>query len=101
MSIVVINLQNLVGLGSCDWTWKGDNATCPKVSSVCPVGSKPTADEKNCTVFNPCANLNAAKLNPLCSQKNCPIIAKPVGVGCTPTMDKQCITAWTCGLQLL
>ena len=73
MSIVVINLQNLVGLGKCKWTWKGDKALCPKVTSVCPVGTKPTiGDKTSCTVFNPCANLNAAKLNPQCSQVGCP-----------------------------
>ena len=101
MSIVVIDLQNLVGLGKCTFSKATGKTTCPKVTSVCPVGSKPDKAEKNCTTFDPCANAGAAKLNSQCKQKKgCTPVAAPSGK-CTPVKSDGCIVSYTCGLLIL
>ena len=89
MSLIVLaqrsQLQNLVGLGHCYWDMAAMKDICPKVSEVCPTGLTVMPSGAPCTVFNPCANLDASEDDSACAHSNCPpvTIAKPSG-NCTP-----------------
>merc|ERR1719263_1248185 len=95
VNLQAVLLQELPGTIRCSFNLQSNQEECTKQLPICPVGASTMPSGAKCEQFDPCTNLNATNLNPICSQVGCNPIARPTG-NCVPVKTGHCITSYTC-----